>query len=289
MADSMPNIVGQAMKESGVRTAVTANAAKNPPRSLDDLAELRPDWALPGVRAWVSGRRGGVSSGQWGLAGDLPGGLNLGSRCGDDPQAVQENRRRLRALLPAEPRWLRQVHGTVVHRAGAAPTSDEPQADAAVTDQRGVVLVVLTADCLPVLFADAQGRAVGVAHAGWRGLAAGVLEATVQALREYLQDDASIHAWLGPAIGPSVFEVGDEVRQAFCERDAASAAAFAQGARPGKWLADLYQLARLRLARAGVTQVSGGGHCTVGEAERFYSYRRDGGSGRMASLIWLDH
>ncbi|MGD9943902.1 MAG: peptidoglycan editing factor PgeF [Burkholderiaceae bacterium] len=252
------------------------------------LAELVPDWSVPGVQAFVSGRRGGVSTGQWGLADGLPGGLNLGSRCGDDAQAVRENRRRLRAVLPAEPCWLRQVHGTAVHVVGATAAQDEPIADAAVTGRRGVVLTVLTADCLPVFFAETQGRAVGVAHAGWRGLAAGVLEATAQALREHVPAGAELQAWLGPAIGPTAFEVGDDVYRAFCEQDPASAAAFVPGVRPGKWLADLYRLARLRLGRAGVTSVSGGGHCTVGEDQRFYSFRRDAGSGRMASLIWLD-
>lgn len=265
------------------------------------LAELRPDWgAPPQVRAFVTGRRGGVSRGPWGLADGSAGGLNLGARCGDDPRDVAVNRARLEACLPSPPVWLEQVHGASVHLvlpspdAGGATRSSgpdapiEPRADAAVTGAPGVVLAVLTADCLPVLLADARGRAVAIAHAGWRGLALGVVERSVEALRAQAGAGADVLAWLGPGIGPHAFEVGEDVLHAFCDDDPGCAAAFAPGPREGKWLADLYALARVRLARAGVRRVSGGGHCTVGEPERFYSYRRDGSSGRMASLIWLE-
>lgn len=266
------------------------------------LAELLPDWdAPPRVRAFVTGRHGGVSRGPWGLADGSAGGLNLGMHCGDDSTDVACNRARLEALLPSPPRWLRQVHGTAVHVAAPGPVatasrpeeareddSREPEADAAVTDAAGVVLAVLTADCLPVLLADTRARAVAVAHAGWRGLAAGVVERSVEALREQAGREAEVIAWLGPAIGPRAFEVGDDVVHAFCDQDPAAAAGFVPGTREGKWLADLYRLARLRLARAGVSRVSGGDHCTVHECERFYSHRRDRVSGRMASLIWLD-
>jgi len=254
------------------------------------LAAVVPDWpAPPPVRGFVTGRAGGVSTGAWGLHGDRPGGLNLGARCGDDPAAVGENRRRLAAVLPAEPVWLRQVHGVDVHVAiGGGAVGDEPIADAAVTDRPGVVLAVLTADCLPVLFADSRGRAVGAAHAGWRGLAAGVLERTVQAMRALLPDDAQVLAWLGPGIGQAAFEVGDEVREAFLAGDPGSGEAFEPGARPGKWQADLYALARRRLAHAGVHRVDGGGFCTWTDSERFWSYRRRAEGGRMASLVWIE-
>ena len=266
------------------------------------VAELLPDWdAPPRVRAFVTGRRGGVSRGPWGLADGSAGGLNLGTRCGDEAADVARNRARLDALLPSPPRWLRQVHGTVVHVAASAQVdtssrqeqarqddADEPEADAAVTGATGVVLAVLTADCLPVLLADTRARAVAVAHAGWRGLALGVVERSVEALRAQAGRDAEVIAWLGPAIGPRAFEVGDDVLHAFCDQDPDAAAAFVPGPREGKWLADLYRLARIRLARVGVSRVSGGDHCTVQERERFYSHRRDRISGRMASLIWLD-
>ncbi|MFN9772299.1 MAG: peptidoglycan editing factor PgeF [Burkholderiales bacterium] len=250
---------------------------------------LVPDWAAPAsVRALVTIRARGVSAGPFGLDGGGPGGLNLGDHVGDDPDAVRENRARLEAAVPGPIRWLQQVHGTAVHEAdtpwtGAAP----PVADAAVATRPGTVLAVMTADCLPILLADATGRAVGAAHAGWRGLAAGVVEAAVDAVRARAGRDARVLAWLGPAIGPSAFEVGDEVRQAFCELDAAAAAAFTPGPAPGKWWADLFALARLRLAARGVVDVAGGGLCTVADRARFYSHRRDRRSGRFASLVWL--
>lgn len=264
------------------------------------LAELVPDWdAPPRVRAFVTGRRGGTSRGPWGLADGGAGGLNLATHCGDDPANVAANRARLGSCLPSPPVWLQQVHGTQVHVAqrppiravrppGEAAATSPPQADAAVTSQPGVVLAVLSADCLPVLLADAEGRAVGVAHAGWRGLACGVVENTVDALRARIGERAELIAWLGPAIGARAFEVGEDVLRAFCERDAACEAAFFAAGRAGKWHADLFLLARLALGRRGVRRVDGGGCCTFEERERFYSFRRDRDCGRMASLIWLD-
>lgn len=237
-----------------------------------------PDWPAPApVRAWVTTRAGGVSLGAYA-------GLNLAAHVGDDPVAVAENRARLRAAasLPAEPVWLDQVHGRSVAVLGADSTAGI-EADAAVTDCPQVVCAVLTADCLPVLLCDRAGTRVGAAHAGWRGLADGVLASTVAAL-DTSPDD--LLAWLGPAIGPQAFEVGDEVRARFMLEDERAQAAF-KPSPAGRWLADLYALARLALARAGVTAVWGGGDCTYGDSERFYSYRRDGATGRMASLIWL--
>lgn len=180
--------------------------------------------------------------------------------------------------VPALPHWLKQVHGARVLRLPCA----EREADAAVTREKGVVCAVMTADCLPVFLADRAGRAVGVAHAGWRGLCAGIIEATVAAL-----GTTDLAAWLGPAIGPEVYEVGDEVRAKFVERDAASAAAFSS-TRPGHWLLDLYAVARQRLAQAGVPEAGGGDFCTYTERERFFSYRREGSTGRMAALIWIE-
>jgi len=255
-----------------------------------DLAVVVPDWQAPSrVRAFVTGRAGGVSEGAWGLDGDRPGGLNLGARCGDEPASVAANRRRFSAVLPSAPRWLRQVHGAAVHVADSdSPGNDEPVADAAITDRPGVVVAVLTADCLPVFLADRRGQIVGVAHAGWRGLAAGVLERTVEAMRHRLSADASLQAWMGPAIGPAAFEVGDDVLEAFCSGDDESREAFQPAVRKGKWLADLYRLARIRLARAGVQKVGGGGLCTWSDPARFWSYRRRAVGGRMASVIWID-
>lgn len=236
---------------------------------------LSPDWPAPAnVRAVQTLRGGGCSPAPWDS-------LNLGDHVGDAPANVAANRAALRALLPAEPCWLTQVHGRVVVDAAAAAAGAE--ADAAFSRQPGKVCVVMTADCLPVLLCDRAGTVVAAAHAGWRGLADGVLEATIAAMGAA---PGELMAWLGPAIGPDNFEVGDEVRAAFVAQDPAAAAAFAPG-RPGKWLADLYRLARRRLQAAGVAAVHGGGHCTVAERERFFSYRRDGATGRMATLIWL--
>lgn len=223
-------------------------------------------------------RRGGVSQAPWHS-------LNLGDHVADDPAHVAANRALLRRHLPAEPHWLKQVHSA---RVADLDRGDALEADAAVTRQRGTVCAVLTADCLPVLFCDRAASVVAAAHAGWRGLADGVLEATVAAMQV---DPGEILAWLGPAIGPRAFEVGDEVRQAFVGRHAEAATAFVpHGLAPGappRWLADIYRLARVRLHRAGVDAVHGGGRCTFGEPESFFSYRRDGVTGRMAALVWL--
>lgn len=269
--------------------------------ALDIEGALVPQWGAPAsVRALSTTRRGGVSAGPWGLADGSPGGMNLGARCGDDPAAVRSNRDRLARAIGAMPVWLDQVHGTDVHviadradasvdasSAGATSARREPRADAAVTNAVGVVLAVLTADCLPVLLADSRGEVVAAAHAGWRGLADGVLERTVEALRALAGDDTRVCAWLGPSIGPDAFEVGDEVRARFCDLDARAATAFAAGERDGKWFADLPALARLRLAGVGVHRVAGADRCTVRDATNFYSYRRDGRCGRMATLVWV--
>lgn len=250
---------------------------------------ITPDWAAPAnVRAAMTTRRGGVSRAPWHS-------LNLGVHVGDDPASVQENRRIVReaAGLQSEPVWLEQVHSTSVAvldetHAQAAAAGRRPRADAAVTFREGVVCSIQVADCMPVLFAARDGSVVGAAHAGWRGLAGGVLEATTEAMRT---PPAEIAAWLGPAIGPANFEVGDDVVDAFTRAAAPAAIAATQAAftrkSSGKWLADLYALARLRLATLGVTQVRGGGRCTVAEKDEFFSFRRDGQTGRMAALIWM--
>ncbi len=234
-----------------------------------------PDWPAPAaVRALQTLRTGGVSAAPWAS-------FNLGTHVGDAPGHVAANRARLGSLLPAPPLWLNQVHGTAVADADAA--AGLPDADAAVSRLPGRVCAVMTADCLPVLLCDCDGTVVGAVHAGWRGLCAGVIEATVAAMRV---PPERLLAWLGPAIGPATFEVGDEVRAAFVAHDAQAAAAF-RAAAPGKWLADIFLLARQRLARAGVGAVHGGGQCTVADEVRFFSYRREGTTGRMATLIWL--
>ena len=211
---------------------------------------------------------------------------NLGLRCGDDPAIVERNRVALRMqyALPSKPRWLQQVHGARVARFDEANAmGDEPEADAAVTNVPDVVLAILTADCLPVLFCSDDGEMIAAAHAGWRGLSAGVLENAVDAMRVAPE---KLRAWMGPAAGPQAYEVGEEVRAAFVDRDTAAADAFVP-TRPGHWLCDLYSLARLRLAGVGVTRVSGGGLCTISDPQRFFSHRRDGRTGRMATLIWV--
>jgi YfiH family protein len=240
---------------------------------------IAADWpAPPGVKAVATTRRGGVS---------LPpyDSLNLGANTDDDPSGVAANRQRLceRAGLPEAPRWLRQVHGTrVVAARDVIP--DNTEADAQWTAEVGVVLAVLTADCLPVVLCDDAGGEIAVAHAGWRGLSAGILEATAAT---FARPPERLMAWLGPAIGPQRYEVGDAVRDAFLAADPAAEAAF-RPARPGHWWADLYQLARQRLAAAGVAAVYGGGLCTAGEPERFFSHRRDGPTGRLGTLIWRE-
>jgi purine-nucleoside/S-methyl-5'-thioadenosine phosphorylase / adenosine deaminase len=238
---------------------------------------LRPTWPSPArVHAAMTTRTGGLSVGPFMS-------FNLATHVGDDPAAVAGNRRRLREALalPVEPAWLDQVHGIGV---AVLPGPAEGGADAAVTFTPGHVCAVLVADCLPVVLASGDGDRVGIAHAGWRGLAAGVVEATVAALD---CDPARLVAWLGPAIGPRAFAVGDVVRAAFLARDAGAAGAF-EAARDGRWLADLPALARRRLAAAGVGVVTGGEFCTHADPDRFYSYRRDGATGRMAALAWLD-
>jgi YfiH family protein len=235
-----------------------------------------PDWpAPPGVRALVTTRNGGVSTGPYAS-------LNLGIAVNDDPKAVAENRARVRAHLPGEPRWLKQIHGA---RAVAGESvSSLVEADASVTRTPGVVCVIQMADCMPVLLATRDGSAIGIAHAGWRGLAGGVVERTIEAMGA---DPAAIVAWLGPAIGPDAFEVGDEVRAAFVASDPVAADAF-RPLHPGKWLADLFTLARQRLARAGLTAIHGGGLCTLSDPARFFSHRRDRVTGRMGAFLWIE-
>jgi len=235
-----------------------------------------PAW--PGVRILVSTRSGGVSQPPFDS-------MNLGDHVGDAALAVEANRARLDAMLPAAPCWLRQIHGTDVHDADTG----EPQhaADAAVTREPCRVLAILTADCLPVVIADQAGRALGVAHAGWRGLAAGVLERTVDAVRHRAGGQGLLHAWIGPAIGPTAFEVGADVLQAFGGITGPAAQAFA--ARPGiagKWWCNLPKLAEQRMRAAGVSAIEHSGLCTASDV-RFYSYRKQGSTGRFATLAWL--
>jgi hypothetical protein len=247
-----------------------------------------PDWPAPRrVKAFVTTRAGGVSEGEYAS-------LNLGRSSGDDPERVERNRAIVRERLPAEPMWLAQVHGVEVARAGHFRVEVErtgeyrmpepPKADACFADAAGQVCVVLVADCMPVFFCDAAGTRVAVAHAGWRGLSAGVLENTVAAMG---LAPAHLMAWMGPAIGPDAFEVGPEVREAFLARDRGAGDAFRAG-KPGKFMADLYALARRRLEQAGVRSVHGGGFCTYHDAERFFSYRRAPRSGRMGAFIWME-
>lgn len=241
------------------------------------ITVVKPDWPAPThVRACVTTRAGGVSAGAYAS-------LNLGEHVGDQPESVAANRSRLIELLglPDEPRWLRQIHGTRVVELGHERRAHE--ADAAFTRRPGVVCCVQTADCLPVFLSDRAGTVVGIAHAGWRGLAAGVVEAAVAAMGVA---PAMLIAWLGPAISQTAYEVGHEVRAACLERASEAAAAFVPNAR-GRWQADLYALARQELARAGVDAVRGGDRCTFAETERFFSHRRSAPCGRMASLIWL--
>lgn len=237
-----------------------------------------PDWPAPhGIRAYQTTRQGGVSTAPFTS-------FNLGTHVDDDPKRVRENRRVLseRLGLPNEPIWLKQVHGTQVVEGSSY--DGEGDADASVSFEPEVVLAVMTADCLPVLFCDKAGTIVAAAHAGWRGLAAGVLEETVAAMRV---DPREILAWFGPAIGPESFEVGGEVREAFLRDDRGCGHLFRPS--PGqRWLADLYGLAARRLEGLGVTHPYGGSHCTFRDGERFFSYRRDGQTGRMVSLIWLE-
>ena len=238
---------------------------------------IQPDWPAPArVRAFVTTREGGVSTGEFAS-------LNLGEKAGDSAENVARNRAIVRRELPAEPRWLQQVHGAHVIELDG---SDRPalRADAAVTGKPGEVAVVLTADCMPLFLANRDGSRVGMAHAGWRGMASGVIENAVVALDARPSD---VIAWMGPTIGPDAFEVGAEVREAFVAVDPRADGAFKPHT-PGKYMADLYALARQRLARAGVSAVSGGGFCTYHDSARFFSYRRAKASGRMGAFVWIE-
>jgi YfiH family protein len=229
------------------------------------------------VKSIVTTRHGGVSQ-------DPYAGFNLADHVGDEPEAVSENRNRLRTELelPAEPVWLQQVHGTRVIDAGASPTDVE--CDGSIAFVPGVVCAVMTADCLPVLLTDMQGTRVAALHAGWRGLAAGIIERGIEALDI---SPGQLLAYLGPAIGPDAFEVGGEVRRVFCDHSPEAATAF-QPAGRDKWMADIYRLAHQRLNAKGLNKIYGGGRCTFREETDFFSYRRDKSCGRMASLIWID-
>ncbi len=236
---------------------------------------IEPDWPAPaGVRAASTLRSGGCSSGRYAS-------LNLGHHVGDEDSAVRRNRRNVRRelSLPAEPLWLQQVHGTRIVDAAAA---DDVIADGSIATQAGLVCVVMTADCLPILLCSQDGTRVAAVHGGWKGLAGGVIEAAVEAL-----GTTELMAWLGPAIGPDAFEVGDEVRRAFVANRHHLAEAF-RPAPDGRWLADLYAIARWQLSDLGVEVCHGGGCCTYSEPDRFFSYRRDGVTGRMATLIWRE-
>ena len=247
----------------------------NGPRPLRPIA---PDWPAPSaVHAASSTRTGGASRGPWQT-------LNLADHVADDGDAVRRNRERLRIELglPEEPRWLDQRHGPRVVEARAAPS--RAPADGIVARESGVVCAVLAADCMPVLLCDRDATVVAALHAGWRGIAAGIVEAGVGAAG----DPGRLMAWLGPAIGPERYEVGPEVRGAILAGDPDAHGAFRPSGAPGRWLADLERLVRRRLARCGVRSVHGGGTCTASDPERFFSHRRDGVTGRMATLVWLD-
>ncbi|MFT0211725.1 peptidoglycan editing factor PgeF [Pseudomonas sp. F1_0610] len=236
---------------------------------------LAPDWPAPSnVKSCVTTVSGGLSQGPYAS-------FNLGDHVGDDKMAVAHNRQFLAQQLHCQPTWLEQVHGTAV---ADAVTHMRCTADASITQQKGIACCVMTADCLPVLFCDQQGTQVAAAHAGWRGLAGGMLEQTV---KQFTTAPDQLMAWLGPAISQAAFEVGLQVRDAFMSQHLEAEQAFVPSVNQGKWMADLYQLARIRLASCGVHQVYGGGECTYYD-QRFYSYRRNSVTGRFASLIWLD-
>jgi YfiH family protein len=244
---------------------------------------LKPGWSVPNsVRAISTTRAGGVSSAPWNT-------LNLGSHVGDVPADVQENRGRLAGFIGVDSArigWLNQVHGTEVVELTPDNVGLITKADASFTRHPGIACTILTADCLPVILADSEGAVVGAAHAGWRSLRGGVIENLVSAMAV---SPVNLQAWFGPAIGPDSFEVGPEVRDAFLKHDPESARAFkTDGARPGHFMADIYALASLRLNHLGVSDITGGGLCTVQDSGRFFSYRRDGQTGRMATLIWLN-
>lgn len=242
---------------------------------LNDSDLIFPDWpAPPNVKALQTTRLGGVSEAPYDS-------LNLGSHVGDSAINVERNRHLLNRFVPGEPVWLNQVHRTGV--VNAAFAGCVPEADVAYTKTAHAVCAIMTADCLPVLLCDEQGSVVAAAHAGWKGLLAGVIENTIAAMQI---DPNQLMAWLGPAIGPQAFEVGGDVREAFVSSRAESAGAFAPQAN-GRWLADIYLLARQRLHWLGVNRIYGGDFCTYTDRKRFFSYRRDGVTGRMASMIWL--
>jgi len=246
--------------------------------NINQLELITPQWpAPPQVKAYTTTRQGTYSSPPYH-------GFNLADHVGDNPQTVNANRALLRKTLnlPTEPHWLRQIHGTTT--IAIETNLVNCQADAAYATTAGQVCVILTADCLPVFFCDLAGTRVALAHAGWRGCAAGVLEATIQHLKV---SPSNLLVWLGPAIGPQAFEVGEEVRTAFIDYLPVAATAFIP-TRPGHWLANLYLLARQRLEQQGVTAIYGGDFCTYQQAELFYSHRRDKITGRMANLIWLE-
>ena len=268
--------------------------ADKPTIASQALAVVRPSQPWPGVTVFCTTRAGGMGTPPYDS-------LNLGLGAGDDARIVLENRARLRPILAAEPFWLRQVHGCTVADGdalspipsdgfgGTDAATDPPEADAAVTSTPGRVLAILTADCLPVVIGDARGLVLGAAHAGWRGLAGGVLEETLAAMRRRAPHVTAWRAWIGPGIGATAFQVGDDVREAFAQVGGGEPGMLvADPTAPGKWLADLAGLARWRLNRLGVTQIESSGFCTVTDIQgRFFSYRRDGRTGRMATLAWL--
>ena len=252
--------------------------------SLTTDNRIIPDWPAPAtVSALLTTRNGGISQPPYTS-------LNLGDHVGDDPAAVIENRALLRQILPDEPRWLKQVHGTTILDADNPDifADGAPGYDAAISQHTHTVCVVMTADCLPILLCDEAGSIVAAIHAGWRGLSAGVIENTVRTITAR-SAGARLMAWIGPAIGPGHFEVGNEVRDTFIQHDKQSALAFTPSPDQShhRWMANLFLLARQRLAAAGVRQVYGDNECTFSNPSRFFSYRRDGTTGRMAALIWL--
>lgn len=240
---------------------------------------ILPDWPAPAnVRALITTRGGGVSTGPWAS-------LNLGYRADDDTNAVTQNRALLDRHLPQSPKWLTQIHGTKV--VDADTLTGSPQADASVARNVNTVCAIMIADCLPVLFTNRNGSVVAAAHAGWRGLSGGIIASTVKTLAVAGAQPADLMAYIGPGIGPDAFEVGADVYAAFTANDTHAANAFKPHL-PGKWLADLFMLTRRALGRAGITQVYGGGQCTYSDPKRFFSYRRDKVTGRMAALIWRE-
>ncbi|HEY0269091.1 MAG TPA: peptidoglycan editing factor PgeF [Methyloradius sp.] len=236
-----------------------------------------PNWPAPAnIKALQTTRTGGLSKSPYDS-------LNFGDHVGDDAMVVASNRQLLNPFVPTEPLWLKQIHSTIA--VNAALTSCLPEADAAYSKQKNIVCAVMTADCLPILICDEAGTTVAAVHAGWKGLLDGVIESTIKALEIPPQN---LLVWLGPAIGPNAFEVGRDVYDGFIQHDANSIQAFTLQNTTDKWLADIYQLARLRLRNMGVTRIYGGEYCTYSAKEQFFSFRRDGATGRMATLIWFD-